>query len=129
MKCPKCQAENPDERKFCRECGVKLAMVCPECGTENLLGDKFCGECGQLLEEIEEVAMEVIKKTLRQKKYQFKTGVSRIVPKEFGLIDGMGPGGIIVFVLEVFDQKIAYVIIDGNNMVSGFRENINFCLF
>jgi putative membrane protein len=86
--------------------------------------DKIPFFSSEELEEIEEAAMEVIKKTLRQKKYQFKTGVSRIVPKEFGLIDGMGPGGIIVFVLEVFDQKIAYVIIDGNNMVSGFREEI-----
>ena len=54
MKCPKCQAENPDERKFCRECGTKLLLVCPQCGSENLPGDKFCGECGQRLEEVVE---------------------------------------------------------------------------
>ncbi len=37
-------------RKFCRECGTKLALVCPKCGTENLSDDKFCGKCGQKLE-------------------------------------------------------------------------------
>ncbi len=49
MKCPKCQAENPETRKFCRKCGTKLVQVCPNCGCENLPGDKFCGECGHSL--------------------------------------------------------------------------------
>jgi class 3 adenylate cyclase/tetratricopeptide (TPR) repeat protein len=46
MKCPKCQAENPETRKFCRQCGAKLSLPCPECGYENIPGDRFCGECG-----------------------------------------------------------------------------------
>jgi hypothetical protein len=46
MKCPKCQTENFETRKFCRECGTKLILICPQCGSENLPGDKFCGECG-----------------------------------------------------------------------------------
>ena len=49
MKCPECQTENPDSRKFCRECGEKLLLICPKCKTENLPGDKFCGECGHNL--------------------------------------------------------------------------------
>jgi len=46
MKCSKCQAENPETRKFCRECGAKLSLPCPQCGCENNPGDRFCGECG-----------------------------------------------------------------------------------
>ena len=46
MKCPKCQAENRETRKFCSECGAKLLLICPQCGFENLPRDKFCGECG-----------------------------------------------------------------------------------
>ncbi len=46
MKCPECQTENPNTRKFCRECGTKIVLVCPQCKTENLPDDKFCGECG-----------------------------------------------------------------------------------
>ena len=46
MKCPKCQAENPERRKFCRECGAKLSLPCPQCGGENIPGDRFCGDCG-----------------------------------------------------------------------------------
>lgn len=51
MKCPKCQTENPETRKFCLECAAKLVLVCAQCGTENLPADKFCGECGQTLEK------------------------------------------------------------------------------
>jgi len=46
VKCPKCQTENPETRKFCSECGAKLQLICPQCGFENLPKDKFCGECG-----------------------------------------------------------------------------------
>ena len=51
MKCPKCQTENPETNKFCRECGISLSRVCPHCGTEVLPQDKFCGQCGQVLGE------------------------------------------------------------------------------
>ena len=30
MKCPKCQAENPEVKKFCTECGTKLSKTLPE---------------------------------------------------------------------------------------------------
>jgi len=46
MKCPKCQTENPETKKFCRKCGTNLSLLCPQCGSEHLQGDEFCGECG-----------------------------------------------------------------------------------
>ena len=49
MKCPKCQAENPEAKKFCRNCGQELLFACPECGAEILPGDHFCGDCGHNL--------------------------------------------------------------------------------
>jgi class 3 adenylate cyclase/tetratricopeptide (TPR) repeat protein len=45
MKCPKCQFENPDTNKFCRECGSDLILTCPKCAYEILPFDKFCGNC------------------------------------------------------------------------------------
>jgi class 3 adenylate cyclase len=55
MKCPKCQADNPETKKFCPECGTKLSKHCPHCGSEIFPADKFCGECGQKLAKTEEV--------------------------------------------------------------------------
>jgi class 3 adenylate cyclase/tetratricopeptide (TPR) repeat protein len=54
MKCPQCQTENPETRKFCRECGGKLVIVCPQCETENPPADKFCGDCGHDLRKPKE---------------------------------------------------------------------------
>ena len=55
MKCPKCQTDNPDTRKFCRECGAKLILSCLKCNSKNVPSDKFCGECGHDLRESKEV--------------------------------------------------------------------------
>ncbi|HYK95381.1 MAG TPA: adenylate/guanylate cyclase domain-containing protein [Candidatus Dormibacteraeota bacterium] len=46
MNCPTCGTPNELGRKFCGECGTKLATVCPSCGTTNPAGTRFCGECG-----------------------------------------------------------------------------------
>jgi class 3 adenylate cyclase/tetratricopeptide (TPR) repeat protein len=53
MKCPKCQFENREGAKFCKECGINLEDACLKCGTVHQLGSKFCDECGYQL-EIEE---------------------------------------------------------------------------
>ena len=45
MHCPKCRSENPEGKKFCRECGSDLILACPKCSSEILPSDKFCGVC------------------------------------------------------------------------------------
>src|SRR5579872_7212886 len=50
MRCPYCQTINPEEAKFCLECGRRLVIVCPNCGTVNLPIAKFCIECGMQLQ-------------------------------------------------------------------------------
>jgi len=49
MKCPECQTDNSETKKFCRKCGAKLLKACPQCGSEILPEDTFCGECGHQL--------------------------------------------------------------------------------
>ena len=46
MNCPKCQYENRDGAKFCKDCGFNLEVACSECGTVYEFGSKFCDECG-----------------------------------------------------------------------------------
>jgi class 3 adenylate cyclase/predicted ATPase len=50
VNCPSCGTSNDSGRKFCGECGTRLAAVCANCGTANNPGARFCGECGTALE-------------------------------------------------------------------------------
>ena len=65
-----------------------------------------------------------LKKALSYERSSFEVGAATVVPREFTVKEGMGPGGISVIVTRVGDQKAAYVTIDGNNMISGLRERI-----
>ena len=49
MKCPRCERENREGRRFCAECGASLAFACPSCGFSNEPGENFCGGCGARL--------------------------------------------------------------------------------
>ncbi len=46
------------------------------------------------------------------------------VPLPYSRVEGIGDIGLQVLVCEVGGQRTAYVLIDGNNMVSGVREQI-----
>ncbi|MCX8153939.1 MAG: DUF2070 family protein [Candidatus Bathyarchaeota archaeon] len=76
------------------------------------------------LEVLQAVATKCLQKAVSLPSYPFEVGAATIFPKEFGLKDGMGPGGITAIVIKVAEQKTAYIIIDGNNMISGLREEI-----
>ncbi len=78
----------------------------------------------EALESLKSVSVECLQKSVSLKRERFAVGAATVQPKEFSLNDGMGQGGITVIVVEVANQKTAYVIIDGNNMVSGLRERI-----
>lgn len=76
------------------------------------------------LDALKTVAVACVEKAASLNKMPFKVGASTLMPKEFSLRDGMGSGGITAMVVEVGNQKAAYVVIDGNNMISGLREKI-----
>ena len=46
MKCPKCQIDNREDAKFCKQCGSKLECACPSCGHFYPDGFAFCDKCG-----------------------------------------------------------------------------------
>jgi class 3 adenylate cyclase len=46
MKCPRCQAQNDQDARFCEDCGVRLELTCASCGQPITAGKKFCRSCG-----------------------------------------------------------------------------------
>ena len=78
----------------------------------------------EALNALKVAAANCLEQAASLKRLPFKVGAATVMPKEFGLKDGMGPGGITTVMVEVDKQKTAYVVIDGNNMVSGLREKI-----
>jgi putative membrane protein len=76
------------------------------------------------LNTLQEVASKCLKKAVSLPSYAFEVGASTVFPEAFTLKDGMGQGGITAVVVKVAEQKTAYIVIDGNNMVSGLREEI-----
>ena len=51
MRCSNCGAENPNEGKFCNECGASLLRTCAACATPNAPTARYCSECGAVLVE------------------------------------------------------------------------------
>lgn len=76
------------------------------------------------LNALKNVAVACLKEAISARSTSFRVGATTVMPKEFSLRDGMGPGGITVVAVEVDARKTAYVVVDGNNMVSGLREKI-----
>ena len=73
---------------------------------------------------LEDAALSTLGAASQMEGGPFKVGVARIVPREFTLKDGFGPGGIAVIAVEVNGHRFAYITIDGNNMIKGLREEI-----
>jgi len=77
MKCPRCNTENPEQAKFCLNCGARLVLVCPQCGTELPPQAMFCFACGAQVSAPppkagEEPGIPALDKALQ-----------RLVPREF----------------------------------------------
>lgn len=76
------------------------------------------------LAELKEAAFVCLKQAVESPTKPFKIGSATLYPAEFTQKMGMGTGGITAIVVEVEDQKTAYVVIDGNNMIPHLREKI-----
>jgi len=81
-------------------------------------------KAGGLVESFRRAAVLGLERTAGLRLLPFEAGAVRVVPGEFGVREGLGPGGISVLLVRVGGQKAAYVTVDGNNMVAGLREKI-----
>jgi len=100
----------------------KLGLSVLAIDAHNSMGGSF--DRDSAVTSFSEASVDCLEKALKCNNSSFKVGAATVVPQEFTVQDGMGPGGISVIVTEVDDQKAAYVTIDGNNMVSGLRGKI-----
>jgi len=78
----------------------------------------------EALKSLKDVSVACLQKATALRLLPFEVGAATVIPKEYGLKEGMGPGGITVVVIRVGEQNTAYVVVDGNNMISGLREKI-----
>ncbi len=79
---------------------------------------------GEAIQPLRKAAALSLEAAFSSKRSSFKMGAAKVTPTEFGVHEGMGPGGISAIVIEVGEQRAAYITIDGNNMISGLREKI-----
>jgi len=121
---PKTTEDLPQELDFiigeeAKKRGLHDAVVV---NAHNSINGSF--DLGRATDSLKEVATESLAKAVSSKRLPLEVGAANIIPKEFSVEDGMGPGGINVIIVRTNDQTAAYVTIDGNNMVSGLREKI-----
>jgi putative membrane protein len=121
---PKTTEDLPQELGFIvREEAEKLGLDCAVVvNAHNSINDTTGIEAS--LETLRDVASACLEKAVSLPSASFHVGSATVYPEAFSLKDGMGPGGITAIVVKVAEQKTAYVVIDGNNMVSGLREEI-----
>jgi putative membrane protein len=99
--------------------GLKKAVIV---NTHNSITDKVDTE--EHLDALLRAASKCLQKAVNQPTKPFMVGAATVFPSELTLKAGMGTGGITAIVVQVEKQKTAYVIIDGNNMISGLREKL-----
>ena len=115
------------------EFGVGLSMMNlarSKCGSENVVvvdcHNSFQGETGRILAGNPEMfdlldAVELVE--CPSDYHRLRVGCARRTGK-FSKEDGVGESGIMAMVVEAGDQRTAYVLLDSNNMVMGFRDEI-----
>jgi len=121
---PKTTEDLPQElgrivREEAEKCGLDCAVVV---NAHNSIDDTESME--ESLDALRAVAADCLRKAVALPTKPFEVGAATVYPREFSLQDGMGSGGITAVVVKVAGQKSVYVVIDGNNMISGLREKI-----
>ncbi len=116
------------------EFGVGLSMMAQSrsrCNVKDSVivdcHNSFTPESGEVLPGNSEVfqLMDVIDKiNPNQEKYEVKVGCYEDTMGSLDKHEGIGDSGIKTMVVEVGNQRTAYVLFDSNNMEIGFRQEI-----
>ncbi|HPW10549.1 MAG TPA: DUF2070 family protein [Methanoregulaceae archaeon] len=73
--------------------------------------------------EYHSAALHAIEDGMRLEQSRLRFGSAQVIPP-FSRKEGFGDQGIEVLVIEAGGQKTAYVLIDGNNVLAGVRDNL-----
>ncbi|WP_321422143.1 DUF2070 family protein [uncultured Methanobacterium sp.] len=113
--------------------GVGLALIKAaqgHTGAKNVVlvdcHNSFKGESGRVLPGNPEVfqLLNAVEKLENPGESELKMGCANDTIPELGKKSGIGQSGVKVMVTEVDGQKTAYILMDANNMVIGFRDEI-----
>ncbi|MEN6329117.1 MAG: DUF2070 family protein [Methanobacteriaceae archaeon] len=116
------------------EFGVGLSLIKTAEGLEGVdnvvlvdCHNSFKGESGRVLAGNKEVfqlltAVEKLKKP--EKTGEIRMGLAENPLSDLDRKDGVGQSGVKAMVVEVDQQKTAYILLDSNNMILGFRDEI-----
>jgi putative membrane protein len=113
--------------------GVGLALIKAAQGhtkAENVIlvdcHNSFKGESGRVLPGNPEVfhLIDAVEKLEKPSESELKMGCANDTIPELGKRSGIGQSGVKIMVLDVNGQKTAYILLDANNMVIGFRDEI-----
>lgn len=88
--------------------------------------NSFKGESGRVLPGNPEVfqLLDAVEKLEKSSQSELKMGCANDEISELSKKSGVGQSGVKVMILDVGGQKTAYILVDGNNMVQGFRAEI-----
>ena len=116
------------------EFGVGLTMMAQSrnhCNVKNSIivdcHNSFTPESGEVLPGNSEVfqLIDVIDMiNSNEEKYELKVGCYQNSMSPLGKTEGIGDSGIKTMIVEVNNQRTAYVLFDSNNMEIGFRQQI-----
>ncbi len=113
------------------ELGCRIAEASRRLGISTIIIDahnsiqKEFGYENSDIEDLYTAAMEAIQRARGEPQKEFSVGIFRAAPRDWGPREGMGPGGIAVLAIRLVDGRTyLYVVLDGNNMVSGLRERM-----
>ena len=122
--------EGSDDIEF----GVGLTMMTQSksrCNVQDSIivdcHNSFTPESGGVLpgnDEVFEIITAIDKIDLENEYYDIKVGCYENPMNDLGKNEGVGESGIKTMVIEVANQKTAYILFDSNNMEIGFRAEI-----
>ena len=108
----------------------RASRVCSELGVEPMFVDSHNSFGAQPsitdddLEDLLEAVREAVGMCKSSLRYVPRVGLGRVCPRGVTAREGIGPDGVVVAAVEAGGQRVAYVLIDGNNLLSGLREKI-----